>query len=212
MLNSQTNRKQSKQVRDPNPSCLIQADDDEAVSWIDCPIDESFEREFCANFLSEIPPSFDESSKKVDGEKGLKFAEDFAPPPPPPPRFQEAEAAARQPQLPGKSPECSGMTVGSSHCASNQVVNEVDMSWASSCGIAGAGEAYAGRVNKGVERETLGQARTSCSGGSGSSSFWKTCSVSNDTSRQKRKNRDMEESECPSDVCLVFFFRVSLLS
>ena len=55
------------------------------------------------------------------------------------------------------------MTVGSSHCASNQVVNEVDMSWACS---RGAGR----RKNEGVEREVPGQARTSCSGGSGSGS------------------------------------------
>ncbi|XP_047940878.1 transcription factor PHYTOCHROME INTERACTING FACTOR-LIKE 13-like [Salvia hispanica] len=188
VLHSQTNRKQSKQAT------LIQGgDDDETVSWIDCPIDESFEREFCANFLSEIPPSLDESSKKPDGEREFKFGESsevihqgFAPSlPPPPPRFEEGVA--------GKSVECSGMTVGSSHCASNQVVNEVDMSWASSRG-AGRGK------NEGVEREVPGQARTSCSGGSGSGSLWKTSSLSNETNRHKRKSRDMEESECPSDA------------
>ncbi|XP_047948148.1 transcription factor PHYTOCHROME INTERACTING FACTOR-LIKE 13-like [Salvia hispanica] len=153
VLHSQTNRKQAKQSHG-----------DGAVSWIDCPIDESFEREFCANFLSEIPPS-----------------EGFAPPPPL--RFE----------VPGKSLECSGMTVGSSHCASNQVVNEVDMSWASSSGVGRA-------LNEGVEREAPGQARTSASGGSGSSSLWKTSSLSNETSRHKRKSRDMDESECPSDA------------
>ncbi|XP_042007116.1 transcription factor PHYTOCHROME INTERACTING FACTOR-LIKE 13-like isoform X1 [Salvia splendens] len=156
VLHSQTNRKQSKQSHG-----------DGTVSWIDCPIDEPFEREFCANFLSEIPPS-----------------EGFAPPPPP--RFEAAE-------VPGKSLECSGMTVGSSHCASNQVVNKVDMSWASSSGVGKA-------LNEGVEREAPGQARTSASGGSGSSSLWKTSSLSNETSRHKRKSRDMEESECPSDA------------
>ncbi|KAH6785226.1 hypothetical protein C2S51_037681 [Perilla frutescens var. frutescens] len=228
VLHSQNNRKQgcdpskSKHVRDPNS--LIQ--DDETVSWIDCPIDESFERDFCANFLSEIP-SFDESNKpsvKLDGERGFKFGasevnhampssqhQDFAPPAPPPPRFQAVDAA-HQNQLPVKKQafsrvehECSGMTIGSSHCASNQVVNEVDMSWASSSGMgsgtmsAGAGEAYARRINEGVERETLGPAITSCSGGSGSS-LWKTSSQSNDTNRYKRKSRDVEESECPSDA------------
>ncbi|KAK4397921.1 Transcription factor PHYTOCHROME INTERACTING FACTOR-LIKE 13 [Sesamum angolense] len=49
------------------------------------------------------------------------------------------------------------------------------------------------------ERETLEQAITSSSGGSGSS-FWKTSSQSNDTNRNKRKNRDVEESECQSDA------------
>ncbi|KAL1555470.1 helix loop helix domain [Salvia divinorum] len=156
VLHSQTNRKQSKQ-----------SDDDGTVSWIDCPIDESFEKDFCANFLSEIPPS-----------------EAFAPPPPP--RFEAAE-------VPRKSLECSGMTVVSSHCASNQVVNEVDMSWASSYGVGRA-------LNEGVEREAPGQARTSGSGGSGSSSLWKTSSLSNETSRHKRKSCDLEESECPSDA------------
>ena len=70
VLHSQTNRKQSKQAT------LIQGgDDDETVSWIDCPIDESFQRELCVNFLSEIPPSLDESSKKPDGEREFKFGE-----------------------------------------------------------------------------------------------------------------------------------------
>nr|AKN09598.1 basic helix-loop-helix transcription factor [Salvia miltiorrhiza] len=187
VLHSQTNRKQTKQIRDPNQCGLIQ-DDDEAVSWIDCPIDESFERDFCANFLSEIPPpNLDESSKgETEFKSGASevIPQGFAPPPPP--RFEAAEAVARhQPQMPGRSRECSGMTLGSSHCASNQV----DLSWASSCGV---GTMAAGAINEGVEREAPGQARESCSGGSGSS-LWKT-------SRHKRKSRDMEESECPSDA------------
>lgn len=213
VMHSQNNRNssKSKQVRDP--TSLIQ--DDETASWIDCPIDESFERDFCANFLSEIP-SFDESNKKPDGERGLKLGaseanhvvpspqhQDFAPPPR---RFQAADAAAVKKQgFSRVEHECSGMTIGSSHCASNQVVNEVDMSWASSSGMgsravsAGAGEAYARRINEGVDRETVGPAITSCSGGSGSS-LWKTSSQSNDTNRHKRKSRDVEESECPSDA------------
>lgn len=202
VLHSQNNSKKqgcdpskTKQARDlnPNQSCLIQ--DEETASWIDCPIDESFERDFCANFLSDLP-SLDESNKKLD--RVFKFGpseinQDFAPPPP---RFQAAEAMP-QPQLPTRNRvenEVSGMTVGSSHCASNQVLNEVDMSWAAS-------------RNEGEERERkrVGQAQTSCSGGSGSS-LWKTSSLSNDSSRHKRKSRDMEESECPSDVMLLSYF------
>ncbi|KAL2245856.1 UNVERIFIED_CONTAM: Transcription factor PHYTOCHROME INTERACTING FACTOR-LIKE 13 [Sesamum indicum] len=246
VLHSQTNRKQSfdptksKQVHKPdqltsraseNPNNLIQ--DDETVSWINCAIDESFEKEFCANILPEIPSSIPiEANKlpeKYDGEKVSKFGAsnvnnispgqqriDFARPPP---RFGTCDVAHQRKnlggirkqgdlQLPVKNQACSVMTIGSSHCSSNQVVNEVDMTWASSCGIgsrdisAWTDENYGRKVSppcESTERETLGQAITSSSGGSGSS-FWKTSSQSNDTNRNKRKSRDVEESECQSDA------------
>lgn len=233
-MHSQNNRKQShdhsrsKQDQDQslveNPNNLIE--DVDTASWIDCPIDESFEKDFCSNFLSEIQ-SFDpvESSKQPGKvEKVFKFGasdvnhvgsssqrQEFAPPPP---RFQTSDTSRqhqhqqRLNQMPhGGVSECSIRTIGSSHCESNQV----DMSWGSSCGIgsrnisAGRDETYARKLNKGVEREAVEQARTSCSGGSGSS-FWKTNSQSNNSSGHKRKNRDVEECESPSDVCSLTIF------
>ncbi|KAL8478126.1 hypothetical protein ACS0TY_030136 [Phlomoides rotata] len=100
----------------------------------------------------------------------------------PPPRFQASHQMPRG--------ECSIRTIGSSHCASNQV----DMS----CGIRGD-KTYRRKMKEGVEREAVEQARTSCSGGSGSS-FWKTNCQSNDSSGHKRKSRDPEEYGSPSDA------------
>lgn len=92
----------------------------------------------------------------------------------------------------GGVPECSVITVGSS--------NQVDMSWASSsCGIGsraastGAEEKCARKISPCSERETVGQAITSCSGGTSQSNT------------HKRKSRDVEESECRSDVCFILF-------
>ncbi|KAL8031220.1 hypothetical protein ABFX02_13G010500 [Erythranthe guttata] len=164
--------------------------DDETSSWIDCPIDESFEKEFCANFLSDgIPSSSSINNNPLQCENVL-----FSPPP----RFesfnnsnsnnnsncnnQEMHVQKRRAEN-GGVPECSGRTFGSSHCASNQVVDKV-------------------KSSESMERETIGQAIASCSGGSGNSSFWKTSSpYSNDTTNgHKRKSRDVEESECRSDA------------
>lgn len=213
VLHSQNNRKQSydhsrsKQLLRHDHNNLIE--DVDTASWIDCPIDESFEKDFCSNFLSEIPP-FDpvESSKfekvgasDVNHVKLSSKRQDFGPPPPlPPPRFQTSDTSGQIPRG-----ECLSRAIGSSHCASNQV----DMSRGSSCRI-GSRNMSAGRdetcelMKEGVEREALEQARTSCSGGSGSS-FWKTKSQSNDSSGHKRKCRDVEEYECPSDVCSLPF-------
>ncbi|KAL0298061.1 UNVERIFIED_CONTAM: Transcription factor PHYTOCHROME INTERACTING FACTOR-LIKE 13 [Sesamum angustifolium] len=161
-------------------------------------IDESFEKEFCANFLPEIPSSTPiEANKlpeKCDGEKVFKFGAsdvnnispgeqrlDFARPPP---RFGICDTAHQRKNLGGirkqadlqlshKNLACSVMTIGSSHCSSNQVVNEVDMTWASSCGIGSrdvstwTDENYGRKVSppcESTERETLEQAITSSSG------------------------------------------------
>ncbi|EYU42846.1 hypothetical protein MIMGU_mgv1a007355mg [Erythranthe guttata] len=96
--------------------------DDETSSWIDCPIDESFEKEFCANFLSDGIPLQCEN---------VLFS--------PPPRFesfnnsnsnnnsncnnQEMHVQKRRAEN-GGVPECSGRTFGSSHCASNQTIGQ----------------------------------------------------------------------------------------
>ncbi|KAL0362228.1 UNVERIFIED_CONTAM: Transcription factor PHYTOCHROME INTERACTING FACTOR-LIKE 13 [Sesamum calycinum] len=218
VLHSQTNRKQSF---DPTKSKQVYKHDL-----------LTSRAKFCANFLPEIPSSTPiEANKlpeKCDGEKVFKFGAsdvnnispgeqrlDFARPPP---RFGICDTAHQRKNLGGirkqadlqlshKNHACSVMTIGSSHCSSNQVVNEVDMTWASSCGIGSrdvstwTDENYGRKVSppcESTERETLEQAITSSSGGSGSS-FWKTSSQSNDTNRNKRKNRDVEESECQSD-------------
>ncbi|PIN17462.1 hypothetical protein CDL12_09881 [Handroanthus impetiginosus] len=225
VLHSQNHRKQGydpskpRQVHknnDPtisraneNPTNLLQ--DDETVSWINYPIDESFEKEFCSNFLSEISSSTPlepvKNSEKVPKFSASQVNQDFASVPLPPPRFdafdQHQNLPVKRQAFPqttqGEVHECSMRTIGSSHCASNQVVNDVDMSWESSRTLE---ENYAQKVSpqyESTERETHGQAITSSSGGSGSS-IWKTSSQSNDTNRHKRKSRDMEESECRSDA------------
>ncbi|KAJ6399248.1 hypothetical protein OIU77_019905 [Salix suchowensis] len=51
-----------------NSSHLIQ--DDETVSWIQYPLEDSFEKEFCSNFFSELPPPL---SDQILEEKSAKF-------------------------------------------------------------------------------------------------------------------------------------------
>ncbi|GFP96401.1 transcription factor pif4 [Phtheirospermum japonicum] len=198
VLNNQTNnRKQPKQVHkhhddQSNPNNTIQ--DFETISWIDCPIDESFQKEFYANLLSEIPSPnpieplqvFDQNLESVvKPDNSVKS----------PGKKQAIER--------GPVTECSVRTINSSHCASNQVANDVDKSWASSSYGIGSKTVSAGVEvkygrNMGPQYEsTFGKAITSCSGGSGSSSFW---NLSNETNSHKRKVRDVEESECRSDA------------
>lgn len=58
-----------------NPATLIQ--DDETASWLNCPVDDSFEKEFCAPFLSEIPPvhpvGTDKGIRQLEDNKVFKF-------------------------------------------------------------------------------------------------------------------------------------------
>ncbi|KAL3646175.1 helix loop helix domain [Castilleja foliolosa] len=194
LLNNQTNhRKQVDYQSNPNNS--IQ--DFETISWIDCPIDESFEKEFYSSLLSDIPSPnpvepphiFDQNLETV-----IKPDKNFKPP------------CKKQGIERGPATECSVMksTVNNlSHCASNQVTNDVDMSWASSSyGVGGVELKYDQNVGPLYERktdkETLEKAITSCSGGSGSSGFW---NISNETNiSHKRKVRDVDESECRSDA------------
>lgn len=81
VLHSQTHRKLNPcgvQKHDPptvrgsesilNSSHLIQ--DDETVSWIQYPPEDSFEKEFCSNFFSELPPP---SSHQIEEAKVVKF-------------------------------------------------------------------------------------------------------------------------------------------
>ncbi|KAL9357793.1 hypothetical protein Peur_051046 [Populus x canadensis] len=80
VLHSQAHRKPSPHVQKHdsttvkgsgsilNSSHLIQ--DDDAVSWIQYPLEDSFEKEFCSNFFSELPPPL---SDQILEEKSAKF-------------------------------------------------------------------------------------------------------------------------------------------
>ncbi|KAL9395866.1 hypothetical protein Peur_010119 [Populus x canadensis] len=80
VMHSQTQRKPNPHVQKHdsptvrgydstlNSSHLIQ--DDETVSWIHDPLEDSFEKEFCSNFFSELPPPL---SDQISEEKSAKF-------------------------------------------------------------------------------------------------------------------------------------------
>ncbi|XP_019052143.1 PREDICTED: transcription factor PIF4-like isoform X2 [Nelumbo nucifera] len=103
--------------------------------------------------------------------------------------------------------ESSVMTVGSSHCGSNQVLNEVDFSRVSSNWV-GANDVFLGNAKecvhnmfpqcKRTQTGTLDGTVTSSSGGSGGS-IGKAGKESMSTSSHKRKGRDADESECQSE-------------
>lgn len=208
----ESNNKFKQTSRDPNnPN-----QGGERISWSQCPIAEAFEKEFCSKFLSDIP-----SSNPIQGQNLFNFGPsgntvlqsprqpDFGINSLPPPRFPSfggsdenrnmGDIAEIVDPLKGQRSmrQCSTVTIGSSHCGSNQVVNDLDISRASSCGIGGNNNPWRDRT----EKEMLEQPIASSSGGSGSSSLWKASNQSNDSSRLKRKS--MDESECRSDVCLV---------
>ncbi|PIA39869.1 hypothetical protein AQUCO_02600376v1 [Aquilegia coerulea] len=99
--------------------------------------------------------------------------------------------------------ESSVMTIGSSHCGSNQMTNEADRSNAvGSTGMCGGPNKDTNRkVVPQCERgltETLETTITSSSGGSGGS-YIGTDKQSTSTQRHKRKGRDADESECQSE-------------
>lgn len=224
-----------------NSSTLIQ--DDETVSWIHYPIEDSFEKEFCSPFFTELPSP--DPLKTVPEQISRKHS--FRPDSMRelnqmlPPRVQFPDSALKQTHGPTKavnpsqclgsakgdprqsSPhfggagdgrECSGMTVGSSNCGSNQIIrNEADFSWASSNGTGTMGlcsqlftEDSIPRMvpqDKGGKTDTIEPTATSSSGGSGSS-FGGTHKNPAGTSSLKRKAGDTEDSECQSKVLLSF--------
>lgn len=153
VLHSQTHRKpnqdpmKSKQVNENDQTTspvvgnlmtnLIQ--DDETISWIHCPIDEAFEKEFCSNFLSENPASTavqaNKHSGSMESEKPFKFSvsdinhvHQSSQPPTfaPPPRFETFESALQDQSsghvrrtgnldFPGKRPVYNHMGCGEIH-------------------------------------------------------------------------------------------------
>ncbi|XP_044494365.1 transcription factor PIF4-like isoform X2 [Mangifera indica] len=277
VLNSQTYRKPSlnpnefRQVQKQtlrergsygNSSNLIQ--DDETISWIQYPLEDSFEKDV-SNFFSELSPSRMEAGKntiRFGDEKLVKFGASGVatnsqptnvtnPVFPgmnrnamPPPRFEFHDAAQKDKNLGGfgevvnicqttaplkgeqrysngqfvhkgtgtmtngEVRDPSMMTVGTSHCGSNQVAYDLDISRASSNG-AGTTGISPGNLNTDVQRvisqsergkaETLEPTVTSSSGGSGSS-FNRTSKQSTGVISHKRKSRDAGESECQSDA------------
>lgn len=202
VLQSQSHRKssndsnKSKQVHKHDDSNshfvmtltnLIQ--DEEAISWIHCPIDEYFDKELRSDFLSQIPSA----NPVIEGENFFKFSSsqqhEFDPISLPPPSFETLDSTHRD-----------QIRTGSSHCGSNQV--------ASSCGI--GSRTVSAKVDDAnhvkiaspmneecTEIETLEQALTFSSGGS-ASSFMKTNHQSNENNCHKRKSRDAELSDCLS--------------
>ncbi|KAF8408710.1 hypothetical protein HHK36_004774 [Tetracentron sinense] len=108
----------------------------------------------------------------------------------------------------GEVGESSVMTVGSSHCGSNQVPNETDLSRASSNGVGAAGVSVMRPIKEDVQKMflqcertkmgTLEPTVTSSSGGSGGSSG-KTSKHTTGTNSHKRKDRNADESECQSE-------------
>lgn len=223
-----------------NSSNLIP--DDETVSWIQYPLEDSFEKEFCSNFFSELPscdPIEEEPKTKPSSNGGaLPFPENQMPPP----RFpynssqqnQNLDGLEKLVNLPqisnplkgdlrsssgqfagkdsegfpqGEVREVSVMTVGLSHCGSNQVLGDLDVSRVSSNGDGTTGLSaghFKDDVQKLMAQSDLGKTQptepvTSSSGGSGSS-FGRPCKQSNGGGNHKRKSRDAEESECQSGV------------
>ncbi|XP_059283160.1 transcription factor PIF4 isoform X1 [Lycium ferocissimum] len=238
VLHSQTHKKQpgldQQTIRVAgsvgNQTNLIQ--DDETVPWLDCPIDDSFDKEFCSPFLSEISTTPLEADKSIrqseDNNKVFKFDpleinhvlpqqhhSVFDPNPMPPPRFHNFPPPVRSSnvQLGGKEAsrsnvkEVSVMTVGSSHCGSNQVATDADTSrFSSSTAKRDLSAAmitdYTGKVSPQsdtMDRDTFEPANTSSSGGSGSS-YARTCnqSIATNSQSHKRKSRNGEEPECQS--------------
>ncbi|XP_042478496.1 transcription factor PIF4-like [Macadamia integrifolia] len=107
----------------------------------------------------------------------------------------------------GEVGDSSAMTIGSSHCSSNNIATEANLSRVSSNGV-GTTDILPGPV-KGDARKVLAKCEraqtgsleptvTSSSGGSGSS-FGRAGKQSTSPHSNKRKGRDTDESECLSE-------------
>lgn len=211
-----------------NSSNLIQ--DEENVSWIQYPLEDPFEKEFYSNLFNELPPSdpkevdkptkedmppppgflFPESAQQNHDLGGavkvLNFSQ-FSPP------FKGGIGSSSG-KYGGKESvglmqrevrECSVMTVGSSHCDSNQVPNDGVGTSAFSAGPVKGDFQEKILQTENQKTETLEPTVTSSSGGSGNS-FERTCRQSTGLNSQKRKGRDAEASECQSEVILTIPF------
>ncbi|KAK4743660.1 hypothetical protein SAY87_009972 [Trapa incisa] len=222
-----------------NSSILIQGC--ETAPWIQYPIEDSFEKEFCSPFFTELPsPCPLETDKPItavpnqqsNGEHSFGHESSrenhILPPlvPFPGSAIQQNHVQTKVANFSqffrpikgdlrhsndhiggaGDAREVSGMTVGSSHCGSNQVVlNDPDFSRLSSNGTGTMGffpENNIPRVvpqAEGKKTEIIEPAVTSSSDGSGSS-FGGTQKNSVNTHNLKRKGQDVEDSEDQSEA------------
>lgn len=202
---------------------LIQ-EEEESISWIQCPMEDTLEKELCSNLFIELPPH-----DPIQSDKLVRHSEEENPMPPP--KFQVGGSVQHNCCSPGgfgkivnfsnfslplkhnlgsrggDAKEGSVITVGLSHCGSNQVGTEGDLSLFSSSGV-GTGCLSSGHVKDNVmglvsqqdkrQTETLEPTVTSSSGGGSGSSFGRPCKQSG----SKRKGREAEDSECQSEVLL----------
>ncbi|KAK4275646.1 hypothetical protein QN277_018689 [Acacia crassicarpa] len=249
-----------------NSSHLIQEDD--AVSWIQYPLEDPLEQQLCSNILSELPSSGlepDKPIRQLEEGKYVKFgpysachvtassqtpnikasSHELSGNPMPAPRvhfpdstqkninfdgsqnvinfsqFSEPSKVASTSSnaqteekgtgnlLQNKGKECSVMTVGSSHCGSNQVPPDPDISRASSNGVWTTAlysepEPQRDGVQKSIPQSEKGKPEvhepTLSSSSDDSGSLAKTCSWSARSHGQKRKKIDAEELEEQSEA------------
>ncbi|CAH9072908.1 unnamed protein product [Cuscuta epithymum] len=201
----------------PTGGGLIQNED--AASWLNYPVVyDSFERELCGPFLPEIPSAHPVAALDIFGLSQPPNHNNSHAPAMPPPGAQILNNLRNRPR--GEDPhgrECSVMTVGSSHCGSNQVAIDPTFNRNSRGGGGGNGgggdrRCLSAAVTEDDEKrvspetELLGEEETaatsSSSGRSGSSTFVTTKGGDGgggSVNIRKRKARDPEESECQHD-------------
>ncbi|CAJ1971295.1 unnamed protein product [Sphenostylis stenocarpa] len=249
-------------------------DQEEAAPWIQYPLENPLEQEFCSNILSELPPpcevdSYYKSIRQLEEEKFAKFVSPSAPHHPtsysqpllsnmkpscvqgllgnlmPAPRFHVPDsnqkisdfgASRRVLNFTHFSTPCnvsspsqkinanlsqsearehSVITVGSSHCGSNHIPQDQDVSRVSSSGVSATTNnttlftepEAVDIVQRPIPRSEKGKSEmieptvTSSSGGLGScTGIGRTCSLSTRDHGQKRKGTEEEASEEQSEA------------
>ncbi|KAL0711209.1 hypothetical protein Bca4012_018187 [Brassica carinata] len=186
---SQTQRAQT-QTQDHQQETLRSntfLEDQETVSWIQYPLDEDpFESEdFSSHFFSTIDPLQRPASETVKHEAGPKPPDQVMPPP----KFRLTDSSSGVREL-GKE-QYSVVTVGPSHCGSNQSQTVLDGSLSHDQSKAIDGRLYPNA--------------SSSSGGSSGCSFGKNnndmaCVRSITTDRKRKHIMDTEESVSQSDA------------
>ncbi|XP_010525635.1 PREDICTED: transcription factor PIF4 isoform X2 [Tarenaya hassleriana] len=179
-------------------------DDQETVSWIHCPPDDPFENEFSSDLFSAIPQFCPERPSLGAFREGpCKNEVGLDPRAMPPPKFTFSDTKDATFGEFGK--ESSVMTVGPSHCGSNQLQNDVDVTTATATGLSVGslkgvnGGNYVSTSDRSKNDGTLDPNGTSSSGGSSGCSFKET--ASGIISLRKRKQiMETEESVSQSNA------------